>query len=72
MNKRINKWIEVKVLQTKWNSKFEDEFEFSDEEGYNTMKDRKHMLKDYRENLPQYEHRIITRKVINPEHVNKG
>lgn len=62
---KANKYKYVYILQTNYGTRFEDEFEFSDEEGYDTMKDRKSMLKCYRDNQPQYSHRIINRRVLN-------
>lgn len=62
---KVNKWLIVFILQAKY-SNWCDEFEFSNEDGYNIAKDRKAMLKCYRENAPQYEYRIIQRKVLNP------
>ena len=64
---KVNKWLNVHILQAKYNT-WVDEFEFSDEQGYNTMQDRKRMLKCYRENAPQYKYRIIQRKVLNPQY----
>lgn len=63
---KVNKWLIVFILQAKYGSSWSDEFTFTDEEGYRTLKDRKAMLKCYRENAPQYEYRIIQRKVLNP------
>ena len=61
---KINKWLNVYILQANYGS-WCDEFEFSNEQGYNTIQDRKNMLKCYRENAPQYEYRIIQRKILN-------
>ena len=64
--KKQNKWLKVYILQARY-TKWCDEFAFSDEEGYNTYRDRKAMLKCYRENAPQYEYRIIERRVLNED-----
>lgn len=66
----MNKYEYVKILQAKYGSSWSDEFIFTDEEGYNTLKDRKEMLQCYRDNAPQYEYRIINRRVLTSFFIN--
>lgn len=58
----MNKYSYVKVLQSNHGYGWHDVLEFSDNEN---IKDRKQMLKTYRENDRKALHRIIERRILN-------
>lgn len=61
MAKRINKYLYLWVVQGLYHTNWED---VTAEETYSEGRQR---LKEYRENEPQYLHRIIQRRELNPE-----
>lgn len=62
---RIPKTIEVAILQGNYGYGWDDLFEFEKGATYSEIKKAK---KEYDENEPQYAHRIIHRRVPNPEY----
>lgn len=60
--KRINKWVNLRVIQQHYGYKWEDVSEYNTkEEGYREL--LKHDLKEYR--LMGYATRVISRRVLN-------
>lgn len=58
----MNKYSYVKILQSNFGYGWDDVLEFSKDEG---IKERKAMLKAYRENQKNAMHRIIDRRIKN-------
>lgn len=58
--KRINKWLIVSVVQGNYGGGWED---VTEEE---TRREGLAQLRTYRENEPQYPHRLISRRELNP------
>lgn len=56
----MNKYAYVKILQSNFGYGWDDVQEFSESEG---IKERKALLKAYRENQKQALHRIIDRRI---------
>lgn len=59
-DKRINKWLIVQIVQGNYGGGWED---VNAEE---TRRDGLRSIREYRENEPQYPHRLIQRREINP------
>ena len=62
---RMNKYNYVKILQSNCGYGWDDILEF---ENSSSIKDRKSMLKCYRENEPKSLHRIIERRTLRDNH----
>lgn len=62
----MNKYSYVKILQSNHGYGWHDVLEFSQNE---SLKDRKLMLKTYRENDYKASHRIIERRILNDKDV---
>jgi hypothetical protein len=61
---RINKYLYMFVVQCYYAS----QYGYEDVTEADNYKEGKQYLKDYRINEPEYSHRMIKRRVLNPEY----
>lgn len=59
--KRQNKWSIEHIVQGHYGTGYG----WEDETAEDTRKEARERLREYRENMPQYAHRLIRRRVLN-------
>jgi len=68
MARKQPKYIYLKVLQGCYDGSSWDDLVFAEEKSYKEMKEFRDDVRAYRENEPQYPHRVVRRREANPEY----
>lgn len=65
--KRINKYVYLWVVQ----GKYPGPYGWEDETAEESCREARARLKEYRQNMPEYPHRLIRRREPNPEYTGQ-